>query len=112
MSDYKLTRDAAGKVTTQYRQILKNLEDDLVSDDKPPFYLVLQDVVDHEDGGATYSFDIGDDTRNSLAKIGLEFVLHCAATGTDIQDAYNMILYNTKAEEKFNAEDTSESCLE
>ena len=28
MSDYQLTRDAAGKVTTQYGQMLKNLEDD------------------------------------------------------------------------------------
>jgi hypothetical protein len=30
MSDYKLTRDAAGKVTTQYGQMLKNLDGDLV----------------------------------------------------------------------------------
>ena len=71
-----------------------------MSDDKPPFYIVVKDVVDHEDGGATYSFDIGDDTRDSLAKIGLEFVLYCGATGTDIQDAYNMILYNAKVREK------------
>jgi len=30
MSDYKQTRDAAGKVTTQYGQMLENLNDDLV----------------------------------------------------------------------------------
>ena len=29
MSDYKLTRDAAGNVTTQYSQMLQRLEDDL-----------------------------------------------------------------------------------
>lgn len=28
MSDYKLTRDAAGNVTTQYSQMLERLEDD------------------------------------------------------------------------------------
>ena len=30
MSSYNQTRDAAGKVTTQYGQMLQNLEDDLV----------------------------------------------------------------------------------
>ena len=30
MSDYKQTRDAAGKVTSQYGQMLRNLDDDLV----------------------------------------------------------------------------------
>ena len=78
-----------------------------INNDKPPFYIVVNDVVEHEDGGATYSFDIGNDTKDSLAKIGLEFVLHCAATGTDIQDAYNMILWNAKTEEKINGKDTS-----
>jgi len=78
-----------------------------INNDKPPFYIVVNDAAEHEDGGATYSFDIGNGTRDSLAKIGLEFVLHCAATGTDIQDAYNMILCNAKAEEKINGEDTS-----
>lgn len=28
MSDYKLTRDAAGKITTQYSQMLQRLEDE------------------------------------------------------------------------------------
>ena len=30
MSDYKQTRDAAGTVTSQYGQMLRNLDDDLV----------------------------------------------------------------------------------
>jgi hypothetical protein len=30
MSDYKQTRDAAGNVTSQYGQMLRNLDDDLV----------------------------------------------------------------------------------
>jgi len=61
-------------------------------DDKEPFHIVVKEVVDNPDGGATYSFDIGDEARDNLANIGLEFVLYCAATGTDIQDAYNLIL--------------------
>jgi len=30
MSDYKQTRDAAGRVTTQYDKMLRNIDDDLV----------------------------------------------------------------------------------
>ena len=39
MSDYKQTRDAAGKVTTQYEKMLRNLgDDDLVKQ--------LRDTID------------------------------------------------------------------
>ena len=65
-------------------------------DDKEPSYIVVKDVVEHEDGAATYSFDIGDEARSTLAEIGLEFVLYCAATQTDTQDALNMILSNAE----------------
>ena len=44
MSDYKQTRDAAGNVTSQYGQMLRNLDDDLVKrlrEDQP----VTQDMV-------------------------------------------------------------------
>ena len=59
-------------------------------------YIVITDTVEHEDGSATYSFDISDDARSSLAEIGIEFILYCAATGTDIQDALDMILGNAE----------------
>jgi len=36
MSDYKLTRDAAGNVTTQYGQMLQSLEDDLCPSCREP----------------------------------------------------------------------------
>ena len=49
-----------------------------------PFVVRVGDVVEHEDGGATYSFDLDDDSAEGLAKIGLEFVLYCAAY--DLED--------------------------
>ena len=38
MSDYKQTRDAAGKVTTQYDKMLRNLDDDLVKRLRDPAF--------------------------------------------------------------------------
>lgn len=67
-----------------------------MSDDtKAPFYIKVVDTVEHEDGSATYTFDLDDEARNNLANLGLEFVLHCAATGMDIQDAFKLILRNS-----------------
>jgi len=59
-------------------------------------YIVITDTVEHGDGSATYSFDISDDARSSLAEIGIEFILYCAAARTDIQDALDMILSNAE----------------
>jgi len=59
-------------------------------------YIVITDTVEHEDGSATYSFDISDDARSSLAEIGIEFILYCAAARIDIQDALDMILSNAE----------------
>jgi len=55
-------------------------------------YIVIKDTVEHGDGSATYSFDLSDGARDDLASIGLEFVLYCAATRIDTQDAFELIL--------------------
>lgn len=57
----------------------------------PEFTIAVIGVEEHEDGGATYSFHLDENAKVKLANIGLEFVLTCAATGTDIQDALNVI---------------------
>ena len=60
--------------------------------DKEPFYLELAHVTDHEDGGATYSFDCSNDAQKRLTEIGLQFVLYCGVAEMDIQDVYSWIL--------------------
>jgi hypothetical protein len=60
--------------------------------DKEPFILELAHVTDHEDGGATYSFDCSKDAQKRLTEIGLQFVLYCGVAEMDIQDVYNWIL--------------------
>lgn len=50
-----------------------------------PFVVKVFDIVEHEDGSATYSFDLDDQSKNSLCKIGLDFVMYCAAYEMDLQ---------------------------
>ena len=56
-----------------------------------PFYIVVDKVVEHEDGGATYTFDMNHKATQAMAQYGLELILICAAYGVDIQDAYEAV---------------------
>lgn len=49
-----------------------------------PFVIAVADTIEHEDGSATYSFDLNEDAQQGLCKIGLEFVLYCAAYELDL----------------------------
>jgi hypothetical protein len=49
--------------------------------------IVITDTVEHEDGSATYTFDMDDASQKKVTELGLEFILTCAAYGLDIQDA-------------------------
>ena len=49
--------------------------------------IVITDTVEHEDGSATYTFDMDDASQKKITELGLEFILTCAAYGLDIQDA-------------------------
>ena len=50
-----------------------------------PFYVVVTDVKENPDGGATYSFEMSDEASTQLANLGLEFSLYCASYGLDLQ---------------------------
>ena len=49
--------------------------------------IVITEVTEHEDGSATYTFDMDDASSKKVTELGLEFILTCAAYGLDIQDA-------------------------
>lgn len=49
------------------------------------FVVAVSDVKEHEDGSATYSFELNEDAQKGLCKLGLEFVLYCAAYELDLQ---------------------------
>tara|TARA_R110000737_G_scaffold333729_1_gene351555 strand:+ start:487 stop:678 length:192 start_codon:yes stop_codon:yes gene_type:complete len=52
----------------------------------------VEHVEEHEDGGATYSLDMDDDDRKTMADTGLKFMLYCAVADISLQDAYDLIL--------------------
>lgn len=61
-----------------------------MSDDKVG-YLVITDVVEQEDGGATYSFDLGKKTEKLVAELGLQLIFICSAYGLDIEDVLQAV---------------------
>lgn len=64
-----------------------------------PFYIHIVGETEHEDGSATYSFDLDQKAQSSLAKIGLEVVIFCAAYQLDIQEVFDHIAWLGKAKE-------------
>lgn len=62
------------------------MEDDKVG------HLVIVDVIENEDGGATYKFDLDDKSEQLVAELGLRLILTCAAYDMDIEDALQSIV--------------------
>lgn len=52
----------------------------------------VTDVIEHEDGSCTMSFDMDAETTVSMAQIGLRFVLWCAAAQMSTEEALKMII--------------------
>ena len=51
----------------------------------------VEQVEEHEDGGATYKFHMDTHARGLLAEEGLRLVLYCAAAKMDMQLVYDFI---------------------
>lgn len=52
----------------------------------------VTDVIEHEDGSCTMSFDMDAETAKSMTQIGLRFVLWCAAAQMSTEEALKMII--------------------
>lgn len=61
--------------------------------------IIITDTVEHEDGSATYTFDMDDASSKKITELGLEFILTCAAYGLDIQDALTHLCELGKSKE-------------
>jgi len=57
-----------------------------------PFYIVLKNVKEHENGDATYTFDMSDKVAQSVIEEGLKLMMYCGISKVDLQDVYNWIL--------------------
>lgn len=54
--------------------------------------IVITDTVEHEDGSATYTFDLDDASSKKVTELGLELIITCAAYGLDIHDALTHLI--------------------
>jgi len=60
--------------------------------------LGVEQVEEHEDGSATYQFQMDAHARGLLAEEGLKLVLYCAAAKMDMQLVYDFIEDHIKYE--------------
>lgn len=68
--------------------------------EEEPFQVVVTNIEEHEDGGATYTFELDDNAKDKMANLGLEFMLYCATYELDIQEALDHIALVGKSREK------------
>ncbi|MCP4492392.1 MAG: hypothetical protein GY820_34550 [Gammaproteobacteria bacterium] len=62
-----------------------------MSDEMTKHYLVVEKAVEHEDGSATYTFDMSASTRDMFVNDGIKLTLMCAAAGIGVEDAFDML---------------------
>ena len=60
--------------------------------DNPPALIGIKNVIEHEDGNATYEFVMDEAAQKKLAEEGTRLVLHCAAANMELQNVYDWIL--------------------
>ena len=57
-----------------------------------PFVVKLVRVNEHENGDATYTFDMSEAARDAILEDGLKLMLYCGVAKVDLQDVYDWIL--------------------
>ena len=57
-----------------------------------PFLIKLEQVKEHENGDATYVFDMTEAAEKSVMEEGLKLLLFCGVAKVDLQDVYDWIL--------------------
>jgi len=82
-----------------YRAGYKKAKEETTTESKEPFYIGVEEVSEHEDGSATYSFMMDDVAAKEITNLGLQFILYCGAAKVDIQDALDWIISQKKEEE-------------
>jgi len=82
-----------------YRAGYNKAKEETTTESKEPFYIGVEEVSEHEDGSATYSFMMDDVAAKEITNLGLQFILYCGAAKVDIQDALDWIISQKKEEE-------------
>ena len=53
-------------------------------------------VTEHEDGSATFDFDLDDTTVALAQELGLKLLIYCGVTGTNLDYVFKTILERTE----------------
>lgn len=74
-----------------------------MTEEEKPFLVGVEVVETLEDGGAKVRFECSHAAKESLIELGFQFIMYCAASKLDIQEALDLILDQIK--EVDNAKD-------
>lgn len=50
------------------------------------------DVVEHEDGSATFTFELDRSTDKIMTELGIKFLLFCASVGLTTEEGLHIII--------------------
>ena len=62
--------------------------------------IIIEEVQEHEDGSATYTLLMDNQSRQLVVSEGIRLILTCAACGVDLEDVYDWISSSHKEKEK------------
>jgi len=98
-------------MTDEERQRAKERSDvnkewnDVVKERSDVGTIAIKEVLEHEDGSATYTFDMDEKAHKKLAELGLELAMTCVAYEMDIQEAMDHIRWLGVSKEVNEEED-------
>lgn len=55
-------------------------------------YIEVVEVQEHEDGSATYTFDMDEKTSKATSELGLKFLLYLGVTGMTPDKVFDLML--------------------
>ena len=64
-----------------------------------PLMLKLEEVEHHDNGDATYKFDMNEKVAKDVAALGLKLILYCGVAKVDLQDVFDWILSHAEGGE-------------
>jgi uncharacterized OsmC-like protein len=65
----------------------------------------VRDIIEHEDGGATYYFDLTPEENEAMCRNGILWAIVCGCTGLTVEDAMKHDKYKGESIEEDTEDD-------
>ncbi len=72
----------------------EKIGNEMTDAEKLDLALVVEELVEHDDGSATVTVQFGPTVHKNLLETGLSLVFRCAATGMSIDEALDKVSSN------------------